>query len=63
MTLPCGWSTNSTRTRVPGFNRTAAAAKLGLSLRQIRYRIARLNISLPDGDLSPDSSNGAEDHA
>ncbi len=30
-----------------GFNRTAAAAKLGLSLRQIRYRIARLNIDTP----------------
>src|SRR5690606_29310954 len=25
-----------------GFNRTAAAARLGISLRQIRYRIARL---------------------
>ncbi|MCJ0762020.1 sigma-54-dependent transcriptional regulator [Variovorax terrae] len=33
-----------------GFNRTAAAARLGLSLRQIRYRIARLNISTPPGD-------------
>ncbi|UUZ74057.1 helix-turn-helix domain-containing protein [Polaromonas sp. P1(28)-8] len=33
-----------------GFNRTAAAAKLGLSLRQIRYRIARLNIETPGGD-------------
>lgn len=32
------------------FNRTAAATKLGLSLRQIRYRIARLNIVMPDGD-------------
>ncbi len=32
------------------FNRTAAAARLGLSLRQIRYRIARLNIAMPDGD-------------
>ena len=31
-----------------GFNRTAAAARLGLSLRQIRYRIARLNIDVPD---------------
>ncbi len=30
-----------------GFNRTATAAKLGLSQRQIRYRIARLNISMP----------------
>jgi two-component system response regulator PilR (NtrC family) len=33
-----------------GFNRTAAASRLGLSLRQIRYRIARLNISMPPGD-------------
>ena len=33
-----------------GFNRTAAAAQLGLSLRQIRYRIARLNIVTPGGD-------------
>jgi len=30
-----------------GFNRTAAAARLGLSLRQIRYRIARLKIDAP----------------
>lgn len=37
------------------FNRTAAAARLKLSLRQMRYRIARLNISLPDGS--------ADDHA
>ncbi|MFT4190079.1 MAG: sigma-54 dependent transcriptional regulator [Comamonas sp.] len=29
------------------FNRTATAARLGLSLRQIRYRIARLNIEVP----------------
>ena len=33
-----------------GFNRTAAATRLGLSLRQIRYRIARLNIATPVGD-------------
>lgn len=38
-----------------GFNRTAAAARLGLSLRQIRYRIARLNIAVPDGDDAPDA--------
>ena len=37
-----------------GFNRTAAATRLGLSLRQIRYRIARLNIATPLGD---DTSN------
>ena len=39
-----------------GFNRTAAAARLGLSLRQMRYRIARLHIELPQsGELSDES--------
>jgi len=33
-----------------GFNRTAAASKLGLSLRQIRYRIARLAIAAPNDE-------------
>ena len=33
-----------------GFNRTAAAGRLGLSLRQIRYRIARLAIDVPQGN-------------
>ena len=33
-----------------GFNRTATAARLGISLRQIRYRIARLGIAVPQGD-------------
>ena len=37
-----------------GFNRTAAAAKLGISLRQIRYRIARLNIVTPNADDPPE---------
>jgi two-component system response regulator PilR (NtrC family) len=38
-----------------GFNRTAAAARLGLSLRQIRYRIARLSIDVPaNSDRSDD---------
>ncbi len=37
-----------------GFNRTAAAARLGLSLRQMRYRIARLNISTPGNDDAGD---------
>ena len=32
------------------FNRTAAATRLGLSLRQMRYRIARLRIDLPHLD-------------
>ena len=40
-----------------GFNRTAAAARLGMSLRQIRYRIARLGITTPNGD------DGASSHA
>ncbi len=36
------------------FNRTAAAALLGISLRQMRYRIARLNIPTPkDTDPAP----------
>lgn len=39
-----------------GFNRTAAAARLGLSLRQIRYRIARLHIDTPHQHETPDES-------
>ena len=35
-----------------GYNRTAAASRLGLSLRQMRYRIARLNIDMPQGSDS-----------
>jgi two-component system response regulator PilR (NtrC family) len=42
-----------------GFNRTAAAARLGLSLRQIRYRIARLGIATPGGDDS--QGNGPDE--
>jgi two-component system, NtrC family, response regulator PilR len=38
-----------------GFNRTAAAQRLGLSLRQIRYRIARLAITAP-GDEPNDGA-------
>ncbi|MDB5929780.1 MAG: pilR [Polaromonas sp.] len=38
-----------------GFNRTAAATKLGMSLRQIRYRIARLGIVTPGADESADT--------
>ncbi|MEY2861350.1 MAG: type 4 fimbriae expression regulatory protein PilR [Pseudomonadota bacterium] len=34
--------------KVTGFNRTVAANRLGLSLRQIRYRIARLKIDTPN---------------
>ena len=37
-----------------GFNRTLAASRLGLSLRQIRYRIARLKIEVPKDDIGDD---------
>ncbi len=36
------------------FNRTAAAQRLGISLRQIRYRIARLGITVPGADDAVD---------
>ena len=39
------------------FNRTAAANRLGLSLRQIRYRIARLNIAMPDAEGGADDES------
>jgi len=43
--------------RETGFNRTAAAARLGLSLRQMRYRIARLHIDAPhNGDTSDEAA-------
>jgi two-component system response regulator PilR (NtrC family) len=42
--------------RETGFNRTMAASRLGLSLRQIRYRIARLKIDAP---LTQDESSDA----
>ncbi|MEO6015831.1 MAG: sigma-54 dependent transcriptional regulator [Polaromonas sp.] len=43
-----------------GFNRTAAASRLGLTLRQIRYRIARLGISVPGND---DTGEALDDNA
>ncbi|HET8744443.1 MAG TPA: sigma-54 dependent transcriptional regulator [Ramlibacter sp.] len=43
--------------RETNFNRTAAAQRLGLSLRQIRYRIARLAIATP-GSEDPDDNAG-----
>ncbi|MDR0458024.1 MAG: sigma-54 dependent transcriptional regulator [Burkholderiaceae bacterium] len=43
-----------------GFNRTAAAARLGLNLRQIRYRMARLGITAPGSGA--DERADAEDH-
>ena len=40
-----------------GFNRTVAAQRLGLNLRQIRYRIARLKIEAPHAqDDEPDAA-------
>jgi two-component system response regulator PilR (NtrC family) len=36
------------------FNRTAAGASLGLSLRQIRYRMARLGITAPGDGAAGD---------
>ena len=41
------------------FNRTAAANRLGLSLRQIRYRIARLNIAMPDAEAESGADDGS----
>ncbi|MBI5278203.1 MAG: sigma-54-dependent Fis family transcriptional regulator [Burkholderiales bacterium] len=40
-----------------GFNRTAAAQRLGLSLRQIRYRITRLGIAVPGSEPGGDEAN------
>ena len=39
-----------------GFNRTAAAARLGLSLRQIRYRMSRLGITEPSDNDTDDAA-------
>jgi two-component system response regulator PilR (NtrC family) len=41
-----------------GFNRTAAAERLGLSLRQMRYRIARLRIDAPSTSPAPLDAQG-----
>ena len=43
--------------RETNFNRTAAAQRLGLSLRQIRYRIARLAIATPGSDTGGDDGD------
>ena len=45
------------------YNRTAAASKLGMSLRQIRYRIARLNIAMPDSDTHEASHDISDEPA
>ena len=39
------------------FNRTAAAARLGLNLRQMRYRMGRLKIDAPHADETLDASD------
>ena len=43
--------------RETGFNRTVAAARLGISLRQMRYRITRLRIDTPNSNESADETN------
>jgi two-component system, NtrC family, response regulator PilR len=42
--------------RESGFNRTAAATRLGISLRQMRYRITRLRIDTPDSNEPQDEA-------
>ena len=39
------------------YNRTAAGASLGLSLRQMRYRMARLGVGAPDGERGGDAAS------
>ena len=43
--------------RETGFNRTVAAARLGISLRQMRYRITRLRIDTPNSSESTDETS------
>lgn len=43
--------------RETNFNRTAAAQRLGLSLRQIRYRISRLGIPTPGNEDADEASD------
>ena len=43
--------------RETGFNRTVAAARLGISLRQMRYRITRLRIDTPNSNESADETS------
>jgi two-component system response regulator PilR (NtrC family) len=40
------------------FNRTAAGASLGLSLRQMRYRMARLGVIVAEHGVAPDGDVG-----
>jgi len=42
-----------------GFNRTAAGARMGLSLRQMRYRMARLGITEAGGEAAADDTDDA----
>jgi two-component system response regulator PilR (NtrC family) len=41
------------------YNRTAAGASLGLSLRQMRYRMARLGVDAGTSDPGPERGEGA----
>jgi two-component system, NtrC family, response regulator PilR len=41
------------------FNRTAAGAAMGLTLRQMRYRMARLGIHVAGEGLMLDEADGA----
>ena len=45
------------------FNRTAAGASLGLTLRQMRYRMARLGVNVADHAFGIDVERGGEDAA
>lgn len=47
--------------QVCGYNRTSAAARLGISLRQMRYRIERLNIPVSPEELESGSDNALYD--
>ena len=45
------------------YNRTAAGASLGLSLRQMRYRMARLGVAPPEAAAERVSTNGDPPHS
>ena len=42
------------------YNRTAAGASLGLSLRQMRYRMARLGVHVGGEPEAPEADRGEE---
>ena len=49
--------------RSPATARTAAGASLGLSLRQMRYRMARLGVQVADHGLSVEAGGEPADDA